>query len=501
MDVLMIIFQILFWLVEINVLYYAILYIVGIFFHRVRYKMQDDKEKFCIFVPCHNEGAVVEATVKDYININYNKDLYDIYFIADNCSDNTAEVLRKAIKETGATNFYVLERNVNDPKKRGKPHALRWGIEQLEKEDKFYSKYDMFMILDADNFVDADILKHVNSQYLSYKENKRPVMIQTYLDSKNKNSLVARGYFENYRIMNGFWQISKQKLHLVPGIGGTGFAIDTTFLKSIGGFNCKSLTEDLEIETIATIKNKKIVYNPNVRIYDEKPTRLKASIVQRTRWAQGHWYIAFKYIPLLFIQLFNPKSIKMFFKKLDMLMYLASRFFIVWGFLMTLISLYYAIVSPDLIIIPHPFGIVNTVLLVLSILLIPLASLYDGKPKEKKRVLIEFIPNVISIYLITAIDIITSIMGLCKCGNQKTWKKTVHKINTITEGKFEHTDNNGAVAECGNSGFKNDSINEECKNEIQENTSSDGKLVYNINTKDNSGAEKIVEHYKHIYNE
>ena len=441
-DVLYIIYLVLFWITEVNAIYYGVLYLFGLILHKQKYPMVEDKQKFCIFVPCHNEGPVVESTVKDYININYKKELFDIYFIADNCKDNTAEILEKTIKECNAENFHVLVRTENDPKKRGKPHALRWGIETLEKEDKFYNKYDMFMILDADNFVDADILKHVNSQYLSYKENKRPVMIQTYLDSKNKNTLIARGYFETYRVMNGFFQLSKHQLGLVPGIGGTGFAITTDFLKSIGGFNCTSLTEDLEIQTIATVKNKKVVYNKNVRIYDEKPTGLKQSIVQRTRWAQGHWFVALKFVPRLFIQLFNPKTIKATFKKIDMLMYLLSRFFIVCATVMLFLGFYFAIARPGAIIIPHPFSYINIALLIFSLLIVPISSLLDGKEDEKKRVLIELIPNILSIYIISAIDMYTSTVGLFMCGNQKTWKKTAHKITSIKGGKFEENNSN-----------------------------------------------------------
>ena len=270
--------------------------------------MAEDQGKFVILVPCHNEESVIAATIENLAKINYNPDLFDIYFLADNCSDQTANEIRKTIEKLGKKNFNILERNVSDPTKRGKPHAIRWAIDQLEAGEGVYSKYDWLMLLDADNFVDADILKHINSQYLSIKPKKRPVMIQTYLDSKNCNNIIARGYWASYRITNGFFALPKSKLGLVPGIGGTGFAIDTKFLQSIGGFNCRSMTEDLEIQTIAVTKNKSIKFNINTRIYDEKPTSVKASVVQKTRWTQGHWYCFFKYFFWLFFSLFNLKQ-------------------------------------------------------------------------------------------------------------------------------------------------------------------------------------------------
>ena len=429
---------VLFWFCEVNVLYYVFLYIVGLVAHKQKYPIAEDKIKFCVLVPCHNEGPVVASTVENYTHIEYNKDLFDIYFIADNCTDDTAKVLEEAIKKYKADNFHVLVRSDSPMDKRGKPHALKWANDTLEEQNRFYSYYDMMMVFDADNFVDAGILRHVNSQYLAISDKRKPVMIQCYLDSKNKKGLVARGYFETYRVMNAFWQMSKQKLHLVPGIGGTGFAMSISFLHEIGGFTCKSLTEDLEIETIATIKNRRIEYNGNVRIYDEKPTRVKQAFVQRTRWAQGHWYLFFKYVPILFIQLFNPLTIRNFFKKIDMMIYLSSRFFGMVSFIAILLNLFYLTAGAiyygwgwDPSYTPLWVQIVSYALLALSIIVIPIASLFDGPKEEKKRIFIDVIPNVIAIYFIAIVDMLIGFPGLFKCGNQKVWKKTAHQITTM----------------------------------------------------------------------
>ena len=422
---------VLFWFCEVSILYYVFLYLVGFVAHKQKYPIVEDKQKFCIFVPCHNEGPVVASTVENYTHIEYNEELYDIYFIADNCTDDTAKILKNAIAKSGKSNFHVLVRTVKDPNKRGKPHAIRWALDGLESENCFYNKYDMMMILDADNFVDPGILRHINSQYLSIK-GKKPCMIQAYLDSKNNKGLVAKGYFEAYRVTNAFWQMSKQKLHLVPAIGGTGFAASLDFLKEIGGYNCVSLTEDLEIQTIATIKNKRIMYNGNVRVYDEKPTKIRQSFVQRTRWAQGHWYLFFKYLPILFIQLFNPLTIRSFFRKLDIIIYLSARLFGMVAAIALLMNIFYIVSSWilkfDSSYLPLWVQIMNYAILALSIIVVPLSSLYDGSKEEKRRIFIDLIPNVVGLYLVGAIDMIIGFPGLFKCGNQKVWKKTTHQV-------------------------------------------------------------------------
>ena len=424
--------------------YYAILGVVGLFMRKQKYPMIEDRSKFCIFVPCHNEEAVIGATIENYVKIQYNPELFDIYFLADNCSDKTAERAREAIAKFGMKNFYVLERNVDDPMKKGKPHALNWGIQTLESEDKFYNKYDMFMILDADNFVDADILRHVNCQYFSIKESKRPSLIQTYLDSKNKDNMIARGYYVAYRFTNGFFQLPRYKLGLVPGIGGTGFAMTTSFLKEIGGFHCTSLVEDMEIQTIATLKGKRIAYNHNVRIYDEKPTGIKASAVQKTRWSQGHWFVCFKFGWRLLLKMFNPKEIKLFFKRFDCLIYLTSIFLLFISGLVFLLSIGMLIagIRPDIVYLP------SMILSIFSILLLPISSLLDGKKKEKQRVLIDLIPNLLATFIHSAIYYYACIMGLLHCRNQKVWKKTVHKVtNMSTTGVAEENEQAVALAQ------------------------------------------------------
>ena len=52
------------------------------------------QHKFMAIIPAHNEEAVVGNLIESLKNQNYSKELYDIYVIADNCTDNTARVAR-----------------------------------------------------------------------------------------------------------------------------------------------------------------------------------------------------------------------------------------------------------------------------------------------------------------------------------------------------------------------------------------------------------------------
>ena len=61
--------------------------------------LKNKKHKFMAIIPAHNEEKVIVNLIESLKNQNYDKNLYDIYVIADNCTDNTA----KYAKEVGAT--------------------------------------------------------------------------------------------------------------------------------------------------------------------------------------------------------------------------------------------------------------------------------------------------------------------------------------------------------------------------------------------------------------
>ena len=62
------------------------------------------------------------------IKLNYPEDAYDVFVVADNCTDNTAEISR----QHGAQAFERFNTEL-----RGKGHALDWMFEKIfEMEDK-----------------------------------------------------------------------------------------------------------------------------------------------------------------------------------------------------------------------------------------------------------------------------------------------------------------------------------------------------------------------------
>lgn len=253
------------------------------------------KRKFALVVAAHNEELVIGHIVDSLFRQNYPKDLYDIFVVADNCTDRTGEVAA----EHGAKVY----KRFND-ENRGKGYALEWMFTQIYDMDE---KYDVVSVFDADNLVASNFLQEMNKQLsLGHK------VIQGYIDSKNPyDSWITCSYSIAFWLSNRIFQLPRYYLGLSCGLCGTGFCIDIDVLKKIGwGATC--LTEDLEFTMKLSLHDLKVAWAHNAIVYDEKPLTLKQSWKQRIRWMQGHADCAGRFLGPLFKKAFRENNLMAF---------------------------------------------------------------------------------------------------------------------------------------------------------------------------------------------
>lgn len=388
-------------------MYYLILSFFGIF------RFKDKKEyspikNFAFIVAAHNEEVVIQDIVNSLKKVEYPKDMYDIFVIADNCTDSTAIKARQA----GAS---VYERFNKDQK--GKGYALEWMFDNIFNMEK---KYDSIVVLDADNLVSKNFLKVMNNKLCEgYK------VVQGYLDSKNPNdSWITGSYSIAFWTSNRMFQLSRNNIGLSNQLGGTGFCVDTDILKKLGwGATC--LTEDLEFTCKLVLNDCKVGWAHDAIIYDEKPLNLKQSWAQRKRWMQGFADVASRY----FFKLLK-KGIKEFnWMALDCALYSIQPIItILLGIAMVLNMVNYFTMAPELItqainiIQSANFNILRagTVLLVvMQFIYTPFILILDKKFSFKIFLYYLIYP----IYSVTWIPI--SVQGILN-KNNKEWSHTTH---------------------------------------------------------------------------
>lgn len=257
--------------------YYMVLSLFGIIRFKDKKKFGPSKS-FALLVAAHNEEAVIKDIIHSLQIVDYPKELYDIFVIADNCNDKTASIAR-------ASGAIVYERT--NKEKRGKGYALEWMFDKIFKMDKHY---DSVVVFDADNLVSKDFLSEMNNKLCSGFK-----VVQGYLDSKNPaDTWITGSYSIAFWTSNRMFQLARNNVGLSNQLGGTGFCIDTATLKELGwGATC--LTEDLEFTCKLVLNGCKVGWAHDAVIYDEKPLTLSQSWWQRKRWMQGFADVASRY--------------------------------------------------------------------------------------------------------------------------------------------------------------------------------------------------------------
>ena len=263
--------QALGWIIVIYWLYQLIISACALIQFKEKPLIKNKKHKFMMILPAHNESAVIGSLIESLQALDYPKELYDIYVIADNCTDNTAQIA----KDLGAI---VYERF--DEKKKTKGFAMQWFLNQKIKEN---ADYDAFCVFDADNVVDKNFLNAMNKKLCQGEE-----IVQGYRDIKNPaDSWISAGYALFYWMMNRFYHLARYNLGLSPLINGTGFMVDFNLIKPTG-WDTITLTEDIEFSLKNIAKGRKLGWATDAIVYDEQPTEFKQSWSQRSRWTVGH---------------------------------------------------------------------------------------------------------------------------------------------------------------------------------------------------------------------
>lgn len=294
-------------LVFANLLFFTALSVFGLITPKRDYEIVAPKKKFLFLIPAHNEAAVIKETVEVLVHQDYDPNLFDIVVIADNCTDNTAEIVRSIGKAK------VFENTSKPDEPRGKPHAIASFI-----NNESWQEYDYIAFIDADNIVEPNYLTEMNSQSIAHPEF---VVIQGYLGMKNVfTSITASGYSAVYFITNRAVQFANYVLGWNAAIGGTGFILDTKYLME-RGWNPRSYTEDFELQVELSMNGLRSGWNQFAVVHDEKPNSFLASHHQRTRWAQGHWYVAFSTTFKQIKSLFKSKHFNELMSKIETLFY------------------------------------------------------------------------------------------------------------------------------------------------------------------------------------
>ncbi len=276
---------------SIIVIHRAFYFVIGMFFTR-KFKPAKHKHKYGIVIAARNEKYVIGNLIDSINKQDYPKKLLTIFVVADNCTDDTAEIARKK----GAICY---ERHDEEHKTKG--YALEYLFNKID-EDYGIKNFEGYFVFDADNLLKSDYISKMNDAFDSGEK-----IITSYRNTKNfDDNWIASNYALHWIRSVRTNHRARSVLHLATNIQGTGFLFANEIVKD--GWHYTSLTEDRALTADAVAEGYEITYQDEAEFFDEQPVNLKIALRQRLRWSKGHLQAFAESGPYLFLNIFLGKK-------------------------------------------------------------------------------------------------------------------------------------------------------------------------------------------------
>jgi len=276
---------------------YQLIYILVVIFHKSIPKngnIETHIHNYAVLIAARNESQVIAQLISSIQGQSYSQDNITIFVIADNCTDNTAEIARNA----GAA---VWERF--NKKQVGKGYALDFLLSKIF-ESYPQNQFDGFFVFDADNLLDVNYISEMNETF-----NDGHKIITSYRNSKNyADNWLSAGYSLWFLRESKYMNNARMILKTGCAISGTGFLVSLDIIKENGGWPFHLLTEDIEFSNHNAIVGNRIAYCETAIFYDEQPVTFRQSWNQRMRWAKGFYQVFGKYGASLIKTMFKKRS-------------------------------------------------------------------------------------------------------------------------------------------------------------------------------------------------
>lgn len=241
-------------------------------------------KRIAILVPAYKEDNVILFTADNLLQLDYPREAYDIYIIADSFGDSTLQELKKLP-------LYVHEVSFENSTKT---KSLNEAFRRIDKP------YDIALICDGDNMLSKDFLKKTNEAFMGGAK-----AIQGKRVAKNLDTSFAVLDACSEAMNNHIFRKGANALHLSSPICGSGMAFEFSTAKktlagidAVGGFD-----KILQLKMVK--QNIFVHYLEHALIFDEKVDSSSAFGQQRKRWISTQLIYARQYFFPAFRELFR----------------------------------------------------------------------------------------------------------------------------------------------------------------------------------------------------
>lgn len=242
--------------------------------------------RLAVIIPAHNESANIADCVHSLQHCEKPRCAWQLYVIADNCSDDTAAQAHQA----GAT---VWERQ--DDQLRGKGYALDYAFNRLLAES---TPPDALLIVDADTAVAANFLTETEHAFAAGADGVQC----RYTVRQPEQSLRTRLMNVAFMAFNVLRPRARQNAGLSVGIAGNGWGVSADTVRNVP-YTARSVVEDLEYHIALVRAGRRIQFLDQSYVLGDMPSGGSGAETQRARWEGGRFRMMREHIPGLLQQI------------------------------------------------------------------------------------------------------------------------------------------------------------------------------------------------------
>ncbi len=220
--------------------------------------------KTAVIVPCFNEAAGIEATLRSLLALNYPPELLEVIVVDDGSTDDTLARARS----------FEPRVRVLTKENGGKHSAMNRGLAETTAE--------IVGCLDADSIVHPDALLEIVAGFAD----PRVAAVTPAIHVKSPQTLLQYMQEAEYRLalFNRFILAKLGSMFITPGPFSF-FRADV--IRSLGGWRSAHSTEDMDVAMRIQTSGLLIANAPKAHVYTATPNTFRKLYRQRVRWTYG----------------------------------------------------------------------------------------------------------------------------------------------------------------------------------------------------------------------
>jgi len=233
------------------------------------------RSRLVVVIPAHNEQELVARCIASLLEQDYQRALYRLIVVADNCTDRTAAIAADAGAE-------VMVRD--EPHAPGKGRALRWAMDRLLAE---LERPDAVVVVDADSFADRHLLSALEQELgRGHSVVQADYTVLTDARSSGRTKLVAAGFLLFHRVRFS----GRARLGMSANLVGNGMLFSRPVLEA-HPWSAFTGVEDLEHSINLRMAGIGIRFAPAAMVSGPGPATRAGEARQRLRWEGGRFHV------------------------------------------------------------------------------------------------------------------------------------------------------------------------------------------------------------------